>query len=325
MKYILFTLTFSLISFFVQAQSIDYFEGSPEELFEYAHKKKKKVIIDFYTSWCGYCKKLDKTTFIDPAVVSYVNKNYVMYKLDAESDFGRPLARNEQITGYPCIIFYDYNKNVIGRINGYVDAPKFQEYLVQLNDVKTVATVKEPVVSAESNVRLDELFNPMLDSLRLLVLSEYTVEQQEELVLAESFGVEKNVFEFDELTYQLSTREEVQVHEIMLPLFFSMGQGISRYVNSEAQELFEKEQLSFNGKLFMSLYLVTVHKGNLLSLQLANSAVLQDPSYDALLIKTLAQQAIGDKKDAIDTAKKAKKIASKQKLDAILLETILSF
>ncbi len=44
----------------------------------------KKVMIDMYTSWCGWCKVMDKKTFTDPEVVNYLNDNFVMVKFNAE-------------------------------------------------------------------------------------------------------------------------------------------------------------------------------------------------------------------------------------------------
>lgn len=46
---------------------------------------KKKVFIDLYTGWCGWCKKMDKSTFIDPNIVQYMNANYYAVKFDAET------------------------------------------------------------------------------------------------------------------------------------------------------------------------------------------------------------------------------------------------
>ena len=34
---------------------------------------KKKVFIDFYTGWCGWCKRMDASTFQDPIIVNYIN------------------------------------------------------------------------------------------------------------------------------------------------------------------------------------------------------------------------------------------------------------
>lgn len=44
----------------------------------------KKVMIDMYTSWCGWCKVMDKKTFTDPEVVKYMNDNIVAVKFNAE-------------------------------------------------------------------------------------------------------------------------------------------------------------------------------------------------------------------------------------------------
>ena len=44
----------------------------------------KKMFIDMYTSWCGWCKKMDATTFKDPNVITYMNKYYYPIKFNAE-------------------------------------------------------------------------------------------------------------------------------------------------------------------------------------------------------------------------------------------------
>src|SRR5580700_4172641 len=45
--------------------------------------KKKKIFVDIYTDWCGWCKRLDATTYQDPKVVKYVNDNFYAVKLNA--------------------------------------------------------------------------------------------------------------------------------------------------------------------------------------------------------------------------------------------------
>lgn len=44
----------------------------------------KKIYIDIFTDWCGYCKKMDKQTFTDPEVIKYLNENFYPVKFDAE-------------------------------------------------------------------------------------------------------------------------------------------------------------------------------------------------------------------------------------------------
>lgn len=44
----------------------------------------KKILVDVYTEWCGWCKRMDKDTYQNEAVVNYLNANYYCVKLDAE-------------------------------------------------------------------------------------------------------------------------------------------------------------------------------------------------------------------------------------------------
>lgn len=45
---------------------------------------KKMVFVDFSTSWCGWCKKMDRETFSDPVVAAILNKYYIPVHFDAE-------------------------------------------------------------------------------------------------------------------------------------------------------------------------------------------------------------------------------------------------
>jgi thioredoxin-related protein len=57
---------------------------SLDELQEKMKKFPKKVYVDVYTGWCGWCKVMDKKTFTNPGVINYINKNFYAVKLDAE-------------------------------------------------------------------------------------------------------------------------------------------------------------------------------------------------------------------------------------------------
>src|SRR5262245_26390547 len=48
-------------------------------------KHPKKILIDTYTDWCGWCKRLDATTWQDSRIVDYLNKNYYAVKFNAET------------------------------------------------------------------------------------------------------------------------------------------------------------------------------------------------------------------------------------------------
>lgn len=44
----------------------------------------RKILVDVYTEWCGWCKVMDKKTFSDPKVAAYLNEHFYVVKLDAE-------------------------------------------------------------------------------------------------------------------------------------------------------------------------------------------------------------------------------------------------
>lgn len=47
-------------------------------------KNPKKIFVDVYTDWCGWCKRMDATTFIDSSIVRMMNDHFYAVKLNAE-------------------------------------------------------------------------------------------------------------------------------------------------------------------------------------------------------------------------------------------------
>ena len=48
-------------------------------------KQPRRVIMDVYTDWCGWCKVMDRKTFTNPELIDYVNKNFYAVKFNAET------------------------------------------------------------------------------------------------------------------------------------------------------------------------------------------------------------------------------------------------
>ncbi len=104
-----------------------------------AKAEHKPVMVDFYTSWCKYCKMLDETTYQDPGVIDAVNKGFVAIKVNAEGtdkvmDNGaeiteKDLAAKYNVTGYPTIWFFDADGKPIAPLPGYRDASEFTPVL----------------------------------------------------------------------------------------------------------------------------------------------------------------------------------------------------
>lgn len=107
----------------------------------------KKIFIDVYTDWCGWCTKMDQTTFMDSSVVEYMNKNYYAVKFNAEQtesiEFMGHTFINQNPNGprkgthqlaaallqgkmsYPSYVFMNEKNQVLTIVPGYAQAKEF--------------------------------------------------------------------------------------------------------------------------------------------------------------------------------------------------------
>lgn len=97
-----------------------------------AEKAHKLVLADFYTSWCGWCKRLDQTTFADPDLMKYISEHYIPVKLNAEDGAeGQRTAEKNDVSAFPTGLVFSPNGKVVGRIFGYFDATNYKAKLVK--------------------------------------------------------------------------------------------------------------------------------------------------------------------------------------------------
>lgn len=96
---------------------------------EDAKKYAKPVMIDFYTDWCGWCKKLDKDTYTDSRVVQ-LSRKFVNIKVDG--DKSPDIVKQYKIEGYPTIVFLNAKGKESRRIVGYKDADEFLKVMKQV-------------------------------------------------------------------------------------------------------------------------------------------------------------------------------------------------
>jgi thioredoxin-related protein len=168
MKKILFGSTF--LSLALILSSMSPFTQQPEEsvvnwmTFEEAVQKskteKRKIFIDVYTDWCGWCKVMDKKTFSDPKVAKILNENFYPVKFNAEQtenvefngttfkfvsygsrgthQLASALLNNK--LSYPTVVFLDEEFRIIQPLAGFHEAPEFHKIIsfIGLDYYKTV-------------------------------------------------------------------------------------------------------------------------------------------------------------------------------------------
>jgi len=126
----------------------DLFENhSFEEALKQAQSENKLVFVDFYTTWCGPCKMLDKTTWKDDGVKAWLKKHTIPLKINAEVK--TKLASKYRIQAYPTLLFVKADGTVASRITGYRKAEQF------LKEAKEAISDKDLLAEVEKKYKLD--------------------------------------------------------------------------------------------------------------------------------------------------------------------------
>jgi len=137
----------------IASAEVHFRNVSFDEAKKLAAKEHKAVMVDFYTSWCGWCKVLDRKTYTDDNVGRIADEKFVSVKIDAEKGEGVALAKAGKVTGYPTIVFYTSEGKEIDRVVGYEDADRFARSLelaaaggakAVINEVEGSNTVTDP-------------------------------------------------------------------------------------------------------------------------------------------------------------------------------------
>lgn len=80
------------------------------------------VFIDFYTTWCGPCKRMDRDVFTNAKLAVYLNEGFINLKIDAEKGEGKLLAKQFVISAYPTLVFINKKGEEADRHEGLMTA-----------------------------------------------------------------------------------------------------------------------------------------------------------------------------------------------------------
>lgn len=102
----------------------------------------KPVFVNVYADWCGYCRKMEQTTFRDAAVVAKLNSQFVLAKLNGESSkkllLGKATmtesewAMRQGVQGFPALIVLDAKGRTVVHYPGFLDSPTAMAFLGEL-------------------------------------------------------------------------------------------------------------------------------------------------------------------------------------------------
>lgn len=159
----IFAIICLLITFNANAQTDKINWMSFEEALKLNETNPKKIFIDVFTDWCGWCTKMDQTTFLDEDVVTYMNENYYAVKFNAEQT--KPIVFNGHTfvnpnpngsrkgthelaqallqgkMSYPSYVFMNEKNQLLTIVPGYAEAKAFLPILkyIGTNAFQTVS------------------------------------------------------------------------------------------------------------------------------------------------------------------------------------------
>ena len=104
----------------------------------------KYMLVDVYTDWCGWCKKMDRAVYTHARVQELLAARFVTVKLNAESETvitngtnrytEQECAKLLNVQSYPTILVFDSNFHLVVRLSGYRETDEFVRFLNYIDD-----------------------------------------------------------------------------------------------------------------------------------------------------------------------------------------------
>jgi len=109
-------------------QGIDFYEGDWKDALAEAEKSEKLVFVDAYAEWCGPCKRMAKTTFVNQSVGDFFNANFINLKIDMEKGHGLTFRQDYPVSAFPTLMFLNGKGEIILKTTGAKDVAKIIDF-----------------------------------------------------------------------------------------------------------------------------------------------------------------------------------------------------
>ncbi len=142
-------------------------EKSFDHAMELAQEQDKPVLVDFWADWCGFCLRLDRTTYVDP-VVGAKAKDFVAVKVNTEGSRREyEIVERYKVDNLPTILFLSPRGRQVARINGFQGPGRFPHTMDKALETARRVSAWEEALEREAD-----------DAAALLALGEHLFEQE---------------------------------------------------------------------------------------------------------------------------------------------------
>ncbi|MDP4218319.1 MAG: thioredoxin family protein [Bacteroidota bacterium] len=148
-KNIAYSLLFFLFPLISRAQGVRFEDGlSWQEVVAKARSEQKYIFVDCYTTWCGWCKKMDKEVYPNDTLGNYMNSNFISVKLQMDKsdtdnvqvknwyETASEFAKNYDVHAFPSFLFFSPDGQPVHQVAGYRSASDFIQLGKDAHDPK---------------------------------------------------------------------------------------------------------------------------------------------------------------------------------------------
>lgn len=166
-------------------------------ILEKAKAENKLIFVDVYTTWCGPCKLMSKTTFTNDTVAKFYNQNFINFKIDAEKGEGIEFAKKYEVNCYPNLLVINQKGELVHRGAGFKYTNEFITFGKEAqNDNETFINRKKLFINSGLNEKNIHSYIRLMDGACLPADQEISVYlkslKDEELLNYSNWALIKN-------------------------------------------------------------------------------------------------------------------------------------